>query len=444
MDGMSYPYHDDGEHTESWDVCYRILTSDTTPYYIIPASIGYNDNRAYRMMITINVAGVEKVLVDKSLKKNAGMNFAYFVADNYLNKIPLPSDLTVTATLPVAMNTPYDTNRIQVSEIQNPLVFPSENSYQVGTGEIVAIAAGSEPLSTGQFGQFPLQVFTSKGIFAMEIGTGDVLYTNILPVNGEVADNAKNIIPCSSGVIYSTERGLFVVNGRQVIELSEIVEGLPEKAMSINKTEITTLLTDSKYTPGLAGSLSDIDFLEYLDNSSVGFDQINKELIVSNKAKGYSYIYSFENKIWFKVSRSYKLLINNWPRLFGISGTTIYDLSGEVTTGTVEAMIITCAQSLELPEIAKKIDRSILRSKISTEAAVKYVGFYVFGSDDVETYQILTGRQRTGAGLKDMINQSSGVSARFFVFVVNGNMSLDSEINEIDITYEGKWNGKLR
>ena len=107
-------------------------------------------------------------------------------------------------------------------------------------------------------------------------------------------------------------------------------------------------------------------------------------------------------------------------------------------------MIITCAQSFELPEVSKKIERVILRSKISTDEGLKYAGFYIFASDDVETYQIITGRQRTGEGLKDMLNQRSPGSSKFYVFVVNGNMSVDSEIKEIDLSFVPKWNGKLR
>lgn len=434
-----------------WYVVYRALTEDTTENYLVPSVIGYNDSRAYRMMITIDEGSM--VLLDAKLKKNTGLNFAYYsnptfnvvestLNSNYREQSIVEGSLITTAVVPAPSSTPFDTNRIQVSEIQNPLVYPAKNSYQVGTGSIYAVMAGSEPMSTGQFGQFPLQVFTTKGVYTMEVGTGDVLYTNILPAAGEVANNAKNIISVAGGVLYSTDKGLFVLIGRVPHEISEIIEGIPEASLT-GREEITTLLTDSKYTPGLSGAISDINFLTYLTGSSIGYDQLNKELIVTNSAKGYSYVYSFESEMWYKIKGSYSLLINNWPKLYGLTSTSVLDLSTEATTGYVEVMIITCAQSFEMPETYKKIDRAILRSKITTNTG-KYAGFYFFASDDINTYRFETGRQVTGVGCNDMITQRSFGGAKYYAFVINGQMSIDSEIKEIDLTFEAKLNAKLR
>lgn len=445
-----YPYNEVA-NVITYQVVYRTYTAGAS--IIVPSVIGYNDSRAYRMMVTYNNGTQDLTIIDKPLKKNVGMNFAFYnsdkfsanelsTTDNFKDLITQTSYLSIVTTIPTAIQTPFDPNRMQLSEIQNPLILPAKYSYQIGTGEIIKVMSGSEPLSTGQFGQYPVQVFTTKGIYALEVGTGEVLYASIVPSEAEVAENPKNIISVSGGVVYSTVKGLFVLVGRKSTRLSEIVEGLPEASLT-SKTEIITLLTDAMFTPALVNSLSDIDFLDYLDGSSVGFDQPNKELIVSNPDKSYSYIYSFESKMWYKTSLSYSLFIPNWPELYGISGTVVYNLSRELTTGLVDVMIITCAQSLELPDTFKKIGRNILRSNITT-GATKQAGYYVFASDDVETYQLITGRQGTGVGIKDVVCQRSHGSSKYYVFVINGQMSVDSEINEIDLMFEAKWNGKLR
>jgi hypothetical protein len=443
---QTYGYNETANVT-TYDVIYRTATTGIT--VLIPSIVGYNDSRAYRMIVSYTNGGTDCKLIDVPLKKHASLNFAYWhsekfssnelsLTDNYKEQVTQLSYLT-SITLPSVIQTPFDPNRLQVSEIQNPLIYPAKNSYQIGTGEIIAVCSGSEPLSTGQFGQFPLQVFTTKGIWAMEIGLGDVLYTNILPVNGEVAQNAKNIVSVGSGVVYSNLRGLFVVSGRQVAQLSEIIEGLPVNIE--NKAEITTLLTDTKFTPSLNGSVSNVDFLDYLTGSSIGYDQVNSELVVSNPSKGYSYIFSFESKSWFKVSKSYSLLINNWPSLYGISGDSVYNLSEE-TTGLIDVLLITCAQSLESPDLFKKIDRSVLRSMV-TSGANKYSGYYIFASDDLLTWQFLTGSQKTGT-VKDFLCQRSHGSAKYYIFVFNGRVSVDMEIKEIDLVYMNRWNNKLR
>ena len=427
-------------------------------YYsiFIPSVVGYNDSRANKIQITVEQNGVDYLLLSESLVKNETMNFAFWHkkefslihnsltgrTDNYSKNEIAVSGITnlLSVVNPVDIGLPFDTNRVQVSEIQNPLIFPTKYSYQIGTGSILKLMAGSEPLSTGQFGQFPLQVFTTKGIWAMEIGLGDVLYTNVLPVNGEVAENPKNVIPVGSGVVYSTVKGLFVVNGRQVTELAEIVEGAPATGIS-GSTEITTLLTDSKFTPGLTGSISDMDFLSYLQNSSVGFDQLNKELVVSNPAKGYSYIFSFESKLWYKISRSFKLLINAYPELLGVTDDNVVSLSKESESEAIEVLIISNCQSLDMPGIFKKLERTDFRSYLLTSGG-KTSGFYVFASDDSIKYQLIQGCQRSGIVI-DMVTQISPTSAKYYAFVINGSMLPSSEIKQIEILFKNRWNNKL-
>lgn len=431
-------------------------TNDANSYFVIPEVVGYNDSRAYKMQIAVNSGAGYKVLFEENLLKNESMNFSYWVptsftsnedssTDNYKVTKKLVSSVTTAATIPDEIELPYDTNRLQVSEIQNPLVFPAKNSYQVGTGDGLAIASGSEPLSTGQFGQFPLQVFTTKGIWCLEVGLNDVLYTNILPVSDEVIENPKNVISIGSGVVYSTVNGLFIVNGRQSVQLSEVVEGVPE--LVENLTWITALTTseptNTRFTPGLSNALSETDFINYITGSTIGFDRINQELIVSNKNYGYSYIYSFESKVWTKISQSYLALINSYPRLIGITNTNMYDLTKELNYEHVEIIIVSNAQTIDGTETLKKIERAIQYAKVSTGTG-KYFGFYVWTSDDLTTWQLITGKQKTGAYIKDAMIQRSHGSAKYYVFAVNGKVSFDTEIREIIIWFKNKWINRLR
>jgi len=421
--------------------------------FLIPSIIGYNDSRAYKIQVTVTIYGTKHMLMEKTLDKNESLNFAYWVnplfsvndtltGANYKGFYLSVSTVSSysTATTPDEIELPFDTNRLQVSEIQDPLVFPSKNSYQIGTGDIIKIMAGSEPLSTGQFGQFPLQVFTTKGVYTMAIGTGDVLYTNILPVNGEVANNSKNIIAVGSGVVYSTVKGLYIAAGRNATEIAEIMEGTPENTVS-GSTEVTTLLSDDRFTPGLVNSISKIDFLDYLEGSSIGWDQIQKELLVTNPDYEYSYVFSFESKTWHKISQSFILLINAYPKLLCATDTEVLSYSDESSVNPVEVLMITNNQHLEAPEVFKHLENVILRSKITTTTD-KYAGFYVFASNDLETMQLILGKQKSGSS-KDFAIQHSAGSAKSYVFVINGKLSVDSEIKQIDLVFKTMWNTKL-
>jgi hypothetical protein len=429
----------------------------------LPQLVGYNDSRAYRFQITVEIAGVNYLLFSENLIKNELLNFAFWhstvfalgvdsvtmYSDNYTNTEILISSImagyTIVANV-TDVTLPFDTNRLQVSEIQNPLVFTAKNSYQVGTGDGLAICAGSEPLSTGQFGQFPLQVFTSKGIYALEIGTSDVLYINILSVNGEVINNRRNVVALSQGVCYTTDTGLFIVNGRQIIELSEVIEATNASNIScplVATTEIQNLITDARFVPALANSLSTISFVDYLKDSVIGYDHLNKEIVVTNQLHGYSYVYNTDNQIWYKVSQSYRLLINTYPKLLGINSTRIMSLSDETDTDFADCLIISSAQSLESHDAYKRLERSISRCLLNSPLS-SVSGFYIFGSDDLSTWKFLVGSQRSGVGIKDLMIHRTHGSAKYYAFVVAGRITTSSEIKQIDLLVNTKWNNRLR
>ena len=434
----------------------------TSYFFVQPAIVGYPDARATNMEVAIKVSeGNYQLLWSATLKASVGGNFAYArtvkpnspnISDGYYyNNWIVESALGNPYTVPKAFSTDFDTNRIQVSAIQNPLVYPAKHSYQVGTGDGIAMAIASEPMSQGNFGQFPLICFTSKGRYTLAQGSGDVLYASIQPLDGEVVDNAKNVIGIDSSVIYSTELGLYMAQGMQKTRISELVEGKPHLTL-VNEEEVQSLLTDIRCTPQLNGCLSEVDFLTYLKSSQIGYDQVNKELIVTNSdpAYGYSYVYSTEYQLWYKLSHAYESLIVNYPYIYGVRDEQTYNLSSEVDTGYVPVLFISNAMSIETPDVYKKLERAICRTIFNPKSGT-YMGLYLFGTDDLWTYQFLTGRQRTDTSsgtdqipLKDLMIQRSQGSVRFFNLVINGNVSLDSEVSYVDISVEVKLNQKLR
>jgi hypothetical protein len=438
---------------------------DSQYYYVQNAIVGYPDARATKMEVAVvDGNGQYRLLYSVDLKANVGGNFSYHQNTlregtttpdqaHYVTRMVWENALGPVYTIPQSSDTPFDTNRLQASEIQNPMVYPSKYSYQIGTGEGICMAVASEPLTAGQFGAFPLMVFTSKGRWVLQQGSDTILYASVQNVDAEVCDNPKNVIGIGSSIVYSTLRGLYIAQGMEKKRISELVEGKPHSSFN-SLTEMQTLLSDSRCTPSLANSLSDVDFLEYLSGSSVGFDQVTKEMIVTNPAKGYSYVYSTEYDVWFKISRSFDLLINNYPLLYGISEDKVYNLSDQGYSGNTQVMVISNAMSLEMPDVFKKIERMIVRCSVST-AIGSFVGAYIFATDDLYTYELVTGRQRNNAvgggasngvmpPMKDLLLQRSQGSAKYFSLVINGNINNDSEISFVDSLFIEKMNRKIR
>lgn len=435
-------------------------TADMTNYLVVPEVVGYNDFRAFKMQIIVVQSGSNYQLFNEALTKNEPMNFSFwhktvFSLDNniltghtsnYSSTEIKTADIAsyVSIASPSESGLPFDTNRLQVSEIQNPIVFPTKNSYQVGTGSIIAIRSRSIPLSTGQFGQFPLQVFTTSGNWAMEQGSGDVVYSNQLPVNGEVAINKDQIISLSYGVTYSTKEGLFVVSGIDVTDLTQLLIGSPNLALQaeqnyllrLNRTELVQLVN----------SVSIVDAKTYILGAKVGFDCVNNELIVTNSLYNYSYVFSFESKNWFKISDSFDILINRYPQLLVVRENTnpgIFTLSVESFDGSIDVLLTTRPCKIDGSNVFTLIHRVIQRCELNL-ASSKYAGFYVFASNDLRKWQLLIGSDRKTGSFTDIERSRVHCKAKYFIFVFAACLTEGSSINEIDIQYYHKLLAKIR
>ncbi len=73
-------------------------------------------------------------------------------------------------------------------------------------------------------------------------------------------------------------------------------------------------------TPSIVG------VLEYLEGSSVGYNHIKRDLRVINVTRVASYDYSFDSQRRYTISKSFKLLINAYPILHGVTNGNILSL----------------------------------------------------------------------------------------------------------------------
>lgn len=423
--------------------------------------LGYPDARATKIEILASDDAVSWFKVGSySLKKSKFDNFAYYIIDNFTTAAT--AHVTGTANYPVIMHlfsgytavnlASYpeqyylDSNRVQISEVNNPFYFPAKNSYQVGTGRITDVSANTEPLSTGQFGEYPLMVFTTKGIWGLLQGSGEVLYLSVVPVSGEVA-NPGSVVSVGFGVTYSTPKGLFLLQGKQSTELTKLSTGLPNTDFQAN-VNYRYYISHDKLVQ-LLSSLSTVDILDYISVAKIGYDQVNNELIVTNSNYSYSYVYNFDSGIWFKLNKSYQLLINYYPKLLSCnysgSNTGVFDLSTEIKVDEWIDTLITTQPMMFGSESFKVIRRMILRTLHETRENVFNSGFYIFGSSDLINWQRVTGRNHISGKKRDILLQRSGSKFKYFIVVFAGKLKvLDSYIGDLNVSFDYKANNKLR
>lgn len=179
------------------------------------------------------------------------------------------------ANLPIPDSSAHETLNSQIftSVVNNPFVFEASGDNTVGTGSIVGIAANTEPVSQGQFGQYPLIVFTTDGIYGMSVNS-EGLYSSSYPISREVCNNANSITPTGKLVFFTSAKGLMAISGGSVACMSKQLLGR----------------VPSKFT-----TLGDGNFLSFLKNCAIAYDYRDSLLHIYSYDHDYHYVYSISD-----------------------------------------------------------------------------------------------------------------------------------------------------
>lgn len=275
------------------------------------AFISYPDSRAKRMTIYhVDNSNKWHKLFSQPLEKHNLLNLSFFVSEG-LKPI-------VGYVNPQLLNTAPDTSRvislteqkIKVSELNNPLVFPNANTYQVGNGMILAMASNAMLASDRNKGQFPLYVFTTHGVWNLNVGQGEVVYSTLSDPTSTEAPINSIVESTPFGVVYVSARGLMMISGQNVNFISPQIEQPYKKIEQETNTRIEELLhTFEKQT-----------FSDYLKTlSGLIYDPYENELIVYNKETGFNYVLSFYTQSFYQSTETIDSVVKNtFPELYVI------------------------------------------------------------------------------------------------------------------------------
>lgn len=297
---------------------------------------GYQDFRCSKLSYYVDDSGTSEINLHKEFYMTGHAEHNLSVVQTYYTPVVTPGDSLVylptsigisggdDVSLPVADNYLTDTNRLQVSEQNNPLYYPAINSYRIGNPDdtIIACASVNDAMSEGQYGHFPLYIFNRSGMFTLAQGAGEVLYSSVNKLNNEVLTKKYSLLSVNMSIIFATAHGLRIISGRQVEELSIPVEGSVVNDL-IYVPQFTSALTDTGL-PLMLDKRTTSDFLNTVQDCVIGYDKENREIIVSKKETTWlpvlktSYTFSLLTKTWAAREDIYTqtLLVDN--KLMGV------------------------------------------------------------------------------------------------------------------------------
>jgi len=201
---------------------------DENVFRLVNGVVCYPHPSAKYIRLHVTVNSIKYLLKEFKLTEHSFLNFSFALnIDSDGDIVPFKvldnPALTNLSTMTVTVNdTYYNSNRIQATEINNPYIFPAINSYMIGNDGstiIKSMNTQSEPLSEGQYGQYPLVVFTNSGIYAMQQGTGEVLFQNIIQLSN--LSCVGKSLTVAKGIVFATQDSIFVLFGRNVTNIAD-------------------------------------------------------------------------------------------------------------------------------------------------------------------------------------------------------------------------------
>lgn len=223
-------------------------------------------------------------------------NFSFNVTRNMQSLTgTVPSSLTGYIDIP-------EERTVNVTGQMSPLEFPVENSYAIG-GKVNALVVNADNLTESQTGQWPVYAYTDRGVFALEQGSGEVLYARVTPVSMLVAES--NAASSPYGHFFLSGGHLYNLRGKHAVIVSDALEAEPHKEIR-SSAQYQTMYNGSLYN--ISGLESKVDFRTFCKGASVTYDPFADEIIVSNATQTYSqydYLYSYvldlRRKQWHKI-----------------------------------------------------------------------------------------------------------------------------------------------
>lgn len=330
-------------------------------------------------------------------------------------------------------------NKLLLSEFENPFVFPAENIVTF-KDKLIGAATVSVPLSEGQFGEYPLYAFTEGGIRVLvTTAEGTFAAANAHPNLSRHIAVPGTIMGLEQAVVFTTDKGVMMLSGNQVTELSANMNGMPYVLDDSLSDPTSGLLVGSQWEDLVEATVAEETLMAFMGGAKPAYDNAGGRLLFFNAAKDYQYEYRLATQTWHKVLSgvTQATILNSYPQCLvaykkaGVAmvanfSTTLTDGDILGSTDPIYGIIATRPFDLGEPDVRKSINDIRIRGRYN-RTDVQYV---LLGSFDGLSWQRLTSLR--------------GGSYKLFRMVLLTRLTPMERITWIDVDYESRYNNKLR
>ncbi len=315
---------------------------------------------------------------------------------------------------------------LKASNVNSPFTFKDGNIAVCGNGEIVGVCNEALPASTGQFGQYPIAVFTTEGVYSVSVNTEGALESSVPRAFGKYR-GGDAVIPTDIGIVSISDSGIELIAGASEVTLLSTNMG---EEFDVNN------LPNSNEVFALA-DVSGVDIKplsEYLEKAHLSYDFKNQRLLVFNPEESYSYIFDAINKLWFTSFISFKGVVKGSMSCLRQHDNGIVDLSARGELQDRKALFISRPLKLDAPDVLKTIRNVVVRGMFR-KGHVKTV---LWGSRNLTDWVLVASSQT------HEIRRISGTPYKYFRLALVCNLEADESIAGASIDFVPKLTNRLR
>lgn len=370
-----------------------------------------------------------------SMTEHPNLDCAYWYGD--ITK-ELIESCTQTATYIPGQESYLDDkpNKIYMSEMDNPFVFPVASRYTMNS-KVLGCAIATAALSEGQFGQFPIYAFLEDGIWAME-SASDGTIVSTKPMSREVCNNPDSITSIDNAVVFTTDKTVMLISGSQITDISPFMNGKHYYMPTTSKE--WQMISSGKWGKFVNPLSDETHFMAFMEGARIAYDYKGNRLVFINGGESFQYVYMLRTNTWHKLYvEDYQLplrfsyVLNNYPEVYVNLKSNNYqyvlDLSGKMDVTTSESMkgvIVTRPFDMDAPDVRKSIRSIRIRGHFNRED-VQYI---LLGSMDNIHWGVLPSLH--------------GGSYKWYRLVILTDMSPTERVSWVDIDYDTRFQNRLR
>ena len=367
--------------------------NDKRAYFVIASSVNVKE------VITYTQAAADRYITRHyRMTASGAYNYAICVgsvqsymtesADSNLESIASGGITGVSSVEPAAIN---------VTEQYDPFVFRVEHSY-LAPGTIIDVQPQMAFTADVSYGEYPLNVFTNRGLYALTQGSADVLYGAFKPLSNLVAK--RGAIPVGLGTFFVAAGALWLISGINVTLVSDALSRGPHKYIrscpGYKRISGGPGVSTSEYD--VSALVSAVEFEVFCEGAKLAYNRFREEIFVSNPAYDYTYVLSLKYRQWFKVAGCVYQdepgsTIANIPVSAG--AMDVVDLESEVAGHvTFHLQSRPFSYGYQYAHLHRLL--SMLRAELSGLAADEVV-LALYGSDDLQDWTLLAYAKRAGS-----------------------------------------------